>query len=152
MLTAVKSLYKFVSACVRINGSTTDWFDVNIGLRQGCLLSPLLFNCFINDLAAKVKAIGKGVLIDESERICILLYADEFVLLGDSEADLQAMLNVLSTWCDENQMVVNHAKSKVVHYRPASIPQTNFNFTCCSSNIEIANKYTYNWDLSYTNI
>ena len=67
MLNAVESLYKSVSSCVRISGFTTDWFDVSVGLRQGCPLSLLLFNCFINDLAEKVKAIGKGVLIDGGE-------------------------------------------------------------------------------------
>ena len=46
MLKAVKSLYTTVSSCVRINGLKTDWFDVKTGLRQGCCLSPLLFNCF----------------------------------------------------------------------------------------------------------
>ena len=128
---AVQSLYKSVSSYVRINGFTTDWFDVSVGLRQGCPLSPLLFNCFINDLPEKVKAIGKGVLIDEDERVCILLYyADDVVLLGGNEADSQAMLNVLYAWCGESHMVVNHSKSKVVLYRPASIPLTSFDFSC----------------------
>ena len=99
MLKAVQSLYKSVSSCVRINGLTIDWFDVNAGLRQGCPLLPLLFNCFINDLAKKIKAIGKGIDIEEGERICILLYADDVVLLGENESDLQTMLNVLTAWC-----------------------------------------------------
>ena len=96
MLRAVQSLYKSVSSCIKINGLTTDWFDVNAGLRQVCPLSPLLINCFINDLAKKIKAIGKGVYNEEVERICILLYADDVVLLGENEADLQAILNVLT--------------------------------------------------------
>ena len=54
---------------------------VSAGLRQGCPLSPLLFNCFITDLGKKIKAIGKGIDIEQGERICILLYADD-VLLG----------------------------------------------------------------------
>ena len=56
MLKAVQSLYKSLSSCIRTNGLTTDLFDVNAGLRQGCRLS-LLFNCFINALAKKIKAI-----------------------------------------------------------------------------------------------
>ena len=47
MLTAIKSLYTNVSACVKVNNLTTDWFDVNSGLRQGRSLSPLLFNLYI---------------------------------------------------------------------------------------------------------
>ena len=46
MLVAIKLLYKSVSSCIRINGYNTDWFDVSSGLRQGCSLSPLLFNHF----------------------------------------------------------------------------------------------------------
>ena len=71
MFKAVQSFYQSVSSCVRISGLTTDWFDVTVGLRQGCPLSPLLFNCFINDLAQKIKAVGKGVSIDNGEQICI---------------------------------------------------------------------------------
>ena len=46
LFNAVKSLYASVASCVRINNLTTDWFDVSCGLRQGCCLSPLLFNLF----------------------------------------------------------------------------------------------------------
>ena len=79
MFKSVQSLYQSVSSCVRISGLTTDWFDVTVGLRQGCPLSRLLFNCFINDLAQKIKAVGKGVSIDNGEQIRILLYADDVV-------------------------------------------------------------------------
>ena len=147
MLGAVQSLYKSVSSCVRINGLTTDWFDVNAGLRQGCPLSPLLFNCFVNYLAKTVKAIGKGIDIEEGERICIFLYADDVVLLGENEADLQAMLNA---WCGENRMTVNNSKSKVVHYRPASIPRTNYDFSFCSSTIETVDNRLFRADHSRT--
>ena len=54
MFKAIKSLYSCVSSCIRINGLKTDWFDVTTGLRQGCCLSPLLFNIFINDFALKI--------------------------------------------------------------------------------------------------
>ena len=114
-----------------------------IGLRQGCPLSPLLFNCFINDVALKIKAVGKGISIDDNERICILLYADDIVLIGENETDLQTMLNELSNWCEDNRMAINNSKSKVVHYRPDSVPRSSFSFSCCSSNIEIVDRYVY---------
>ena len=143
MLKAVQSLYNSVSSCVRINGFTTDWFDVNVGLRQGCPLSPLLFNCFIKDVALKIKAVGKGISIDDNERICILLYADDIVLIRESETDLQTILNEFSNWCEDNRMAINNSKSKVVHYRPESVPRSSFSFSCCSSNIEIVDRYVY---------
>ena len=72
---------------MRINGFYTEWFDVTSGLRQGCSLSPLLFNIFIKDLALKIKACGKGVKIDD-DTVGILLYADDIVLLADNEKEL----------------------------------------------------------------
>ena len=57
MFQAVKSLYTSVKSCVRVNSYRTEWFDVNCGLRQGCVLSPLLFNLFIDDLAVFLKSL-----------------------------------------------------------------------------------------------
>ena len=62
MLSAVKSLYSNITACVRINSMCTDWFTVSTGLRQGCPLSPILFNLFIDDLAVQLQAVGKGIV------------------------------------------------------------------------------------------
>ena len=45
----LSSLYDGVQCCVRVNGLKTNWFTVNCGLKQGCNLSTLLFNLFIND-------------------------------------------------------------------------------------------------------
>ena len=117
MLSAVKSLYSNITACVRINGMCTDWFTVSTGLRQGYTLSPILFNLFIDDLAVQLQAVGKGIVIND-EAISILLYADDVVLLAENEDDLQHMLNILSQWCNRNNMIVNCSKSNIVHFRP----------------------------------
>ena len=53
------------------------------------------------------------------------------------------MLNELSNWCEDNRMAINNSKSKVVHYRPESVPWSSFSFCCCSSNIEIVDGYVY---------
>ena len=83
MLCAIRSLYSNVSSCVRINGHYTDWFEVVTGLRQGCSLSTVLFNIFINDLAFKIKDLQKGIDIGD-QRVSILLYADDIVLIAEN--------------------------------------------------------------------
>ena len=80
LFSAIRSLYNSVISCVRINGLKTGWFDVNIGLRQGCNLSPILFNLFINDFAVSVKALGKGIDVG-NEKVCILVLTTSSFLL-----------------------------------------------------------------------
>lgn len=142
MLSALKSLYSDISCCVRVNGFLTDWFNVNTGLRQGCSLSTVLFNIFINDLAVLVKGLHKGIKIGD-EDICILLYADDIVLIAENENDLQAMLTLLNDWCTANGMSVNISKSNIVHFRPESVQRSEYVFYCGQSVIEYANSYLY---------
>ena len=42
----------------------SDWFPVEAGVKQGCTLSPLLFNLYINDLHKAIADTGKGIMID----------------------------------------------------------------------------------------
>mgnify|MGYP001550092332 CR=1 FL=1 len=92
MLAAIKSLYKNVSSCVSVNGHVIDWFSVSTGLRQGCSLSSVLFNFYINDLAILLIYMNIGIDI-VNEKVFFLLYADDIVLICENENDLQMMLN-----------------------------------------------------------
>ena len=112
------------------------------GLRQGYCLSPLLFNLFINDLALRIKLLGKGVSVEDN-LISILLYADDTVLISENASDLQLMLTCLIEWCCSNSMSVNTSKSNVVHFRPNSVPRVTCDFKCGEHNVSITDRYTY---------
>ena len=60
-------------------------------MRQGCSLSIILFNKFINDLAISSKVLNEGIDIG-NQRVYILLYADDIVVIAENETDLQDML------------------------------------------------------------
>ena len=62
-LSTVKALYENVTSSVKINDQFSEWFDVNSGVKQGCVLSPTLFSLFINDLVEGVQERGKKLLI-----------------------------------------------------------------------------------------
>ena len=143
MLGAITSIYRNVESCVRVNGFCTDWFTVKCGLKQGCLLSPVLFNLYINDLADKVRALGSGVSVLEGETVSILLYADDIVLLAENEADLQRQLDILAEWCGENSMSVNGEKSNIMHFRSPSMPATKVSFECGDVHMKLTDKYIY---------
>ena len=142
ILTVIKSIYNDVQYCVRLNGIDTNWFRVTNGLKQSFMLSPLLFNMFINNLVETIKGLGIGVDIGQ-EKVSILMYADDLVLLAENENDLQLLLNVLSDWCRSNRINVNETKSNVVHFCTPSIPMTNFAFSCCDKEIQLAAQYNY---------
>lgn len=118
---ALRSIYNKTRYRVRVNGFNTDWFDVECGLKQGCLLSPALFNLYINDLVAEIKSLHMGVRLD-NDLLCILLYADDVALLAENEEDLQRMLDVLQShaWCSRWQLHINCEKSRVVHFRDST--------------------------------
>lgn len=69
---------------------TTDLFPYDIGLRQGCPLSPLLFDLYIDDIFTGVNGIGCEGL---NYRVPGLLFADDTVLLGNSVAAVQISMD-----------------------------------------------------------
>ncbi len=60
---------------------------MNVRLKQGCIISPQLFNLYINDLIEEIQNLGLGIPTDE-DLISMLLYADDIALLAECETDL----------------------------------------------------------------
>ena len=136
ILRILQCLYSGLSGSVRVNEWFTNSFSVTQGLRQGCVLSPALFNIFINDLPPKLKATSKGIRFGDT-LVCCLLYADDLVILAESEKDLQVLLCQLEEWCDTWKIVINHTKSAVMHFRPKC--------STCSSNLFMMNGLPFHW-------
>lgn len=141
-LRALRSLYAQSLYSVRVNGHMSEWIEATCGLKQGCLLSPLLFNLYINDLVSVIEDTGCGVDLGE-EKVAILLYADDVALLAETEGDLQVMLDCLHGWCSRWQLNVNATKSAVVHFRKPSVPRTQCVFTCGDMTIPTVDQYKY---------
>jgi hypothetical protein len=139
---AIKSIYSHSSGRVRINDQYTEQFNITSGVKQGDNLSPTLFNMFINDLAAEVKALNCGVNVD-GHNICILLYADDIALIAPDERKLQCILDHVALWCKKWRMIISNDKSEIVHFRPTRVPQTHSNFTFNDLVIRIVSVYKY---------
>lgn len=141
-LFALKAIYSNVECCVRLNGNTTDWFNVNTGLKQGCVLSTVMFNIFINNLITDVKELDIGIDID-GQKVAILLYADDLILMSENKEDMQRLLDVLGVWCNNNCLNVNFGKSKMIHFRNQSISRSDCIFKINGENIEYVSSYQY---------
>ena len=75
----ISGLYKGVRYCVEVNNQLSNYFCVSTGVKQWCILSPTLFNLFINDLVYSIKQKGCGIRLDD-DYISILMFADNVVL------------------------------------------------------------------------
>ena len=141
-MNAIKSMYSNVKSTVRLDNSFTDCFNVSNGLKQGCLISPLLFNLYINDLVTEINLLGKGINVD-GRNISMLLYADDIVLMANTARDLQSMLDALNTWCTRWGLNVNPNKTKVVQFKPHGRSKSNFPFRCGDNELEVVSRYKY---------
>ena len=112
-LKVISSLYDKVKSCVRGNDNLTDIFPCNRGVRQGCLLSPVLFALYLNDLNRHLKVSSQGVLVDDVP-VHSLLYADDLVLIAKDRKDLQSQLDALDKFSKSLKMEVNMDKTKVM--------------------------------------
>jgi len=80
----IQSLYKSSKSRIKLNGMTGDWFDVVTGVRQGCILSPLLFAIVMDWIMKKSLRNYKGGLEwTGGSRLCDLDFADDIALNRD---------------------------------------------------------------------
>ena len=84
-------MYKDIKCRVKFKGCISEEFMYSIGVRQGYVLSPLLFNLFINDIEELVESSNAGVSVGDA-LIFILLYADDIVRVADNDNDLQQLV------------------------------------------------------------
>lgn len=99
-----------------MNGRLSDYFCNNVGLMQGEVLSPVLFNLYVNDF--EMIFLKSGCTSHEllSLNLFLLMYADDMVhnvLFSESVEGLQLLLNELSHYCKIWNLCRNVEKSKL---------------------------------------
>ena len=89
----LRNLYGGQEAPVRTGHGTTDWFQIGEGVRQGCILSPCLFNLYAEYIMrnARLEEAQAGIKI-AGRNINNLRYADDITLMAESEEDLKSLL------------------------------------------------------------
>ena len=121
LLKAVQSFHVDSRACVRAGNDVSEWFPVHVGLRQGCVMSPWLFNVY--NMAGvvwevNVRVLGKGLKLLSANggrfEINQLLFADDTALVADSEEKLSRLVSEFGRVCERRKLRVNVGKSKVM--------------------------------------
>ena len=139
---AIRNSLMDTSSCVRLGPSakSSDFFNTTFGTRQGDVISPNLFSVYINDLLTDLRNNMK----ESDHIICnVFAYADDLVIISDSEEDLQRLINIVHKWCSIWRLEVNLSKTKIVHYRGSRRKQTEYKFQWADRQIDIVKGYKY---------
>ena len=123
VLRVLRSMYNNCKSCVLCDEGITNYFDCSIGTRQGCLLSPLLFTLFINELSVYMcKTVRDNLFITENVPSAgLLMYADDVNDSADIPIALQRKLNQLEMFCKQWSMTVNLDKTNIIVFRNGGI-------------------------------
>jgi len=119
ILSLITSLFTECKTRIIVNKKLTKEIFLDRGLMQGSVLSPLLFNVFIDDLAIKLT----NKYPNDPLPHC-LLFADDIKLNHFDKIKLQEMLNICSNWADINGMEFNEKKSAVIE--DTALPSISF--------------------------
>ncbi|KAH6582595.1 hypothetical protein BASA60_001840 [Batrachochytrium salamandrivorans] len=115
-LAFLKALYTSSSARARAGSLLSDPFPVQRGVRQGCPLSGLLFNLFINDILNGVTPITVPGLPRDTNPIRGLMYADDVAVFADSEQPLLAASTAVEQWANQWEMQFGVAKCGIISF------------------------------------
>ena len=137
----IQNMYEKTSNHLKVNEGISRSFKTNQGVQQGDILSPRLFNIFINDIP---------LLFDETceppklgnESINCLMYADDLVILSESAIGIQNCLDRLKQYTVEWGLEINRNKTKVMIFQKCG-KRMKHDFKFGNLNIETTDKYKY---------
>ena len=111
----LRNLYAGQEATVRTGYGTTDWFQMGKAVRQGCILSPCLFNFYadyimrnagLEEAQARIKIVGRN--------INNLRYADDTTLMAEGEEELKSLLMKVKEEIEEVGLKLNIHKIMIL--------------------------------------
>ena len=108
MMRTIVSMYQNRTSHVKLHGKRSRSFPVRRGVAQGCVLRPLLFNIYVDDLLQRFRETGVGVSVGKA-LLAALAFADDLVLGGENRT-MRRYIQILEEWCDENEFSLNVSK------------------------------------------
>ena len=141
-LNVIDSMYSNVLYRVKLDGYLSKSIPSSIGVKQGCVLSPLLFNLFLSDLPNIFSRNCHPVELSDLKLNC-LMFADDLVLVSQSADGLQTCLTNLESYCNKWCLTVNTDKTKIIIFNKGGHKISRFTFKINDSNIDVVQKYCY---------
>ena len=157
MMNVLKCMYEKLKSCLQMNYVDThgkmsynisEIFPCVNGLREGDILSPLLFSLYVNDLKSFLEQTHcHGIEVqytNENDVMCylqmlLLMYADDTVLFATSKRQLQHSLNMYERYCRQWKLQVNVDKTKILIFGR----KRRQTFTLNNKQVEVIDKFKY---------
>ena len=138
----LQALYERNMCRVKVKGHISEEFEVHTGLRQGCVLSPLLFSLYIYSAVKRLKEERCGVKCGD-EIVPGLLFADDTCLVASDVSGITRSLEVLVAWCEEWDVKINVAKSGIMHIRKKKAERCEVVYEVEGEEIAMVSSYKY---------
>ena len=124
LITIIKSLYEKSTSAVLFNGNTGDWFRTTVGVRQGCLLSPTLFNVFLEKIMTDALENHEGTVRIGGRIITNLRFADDIDGLAGKEEELENLVKTVETASTAYGMEISPEKTKIMSNKANGLTKT----------------------------
>ena len=121
LINIIKSLYDKASSAVYMNNNIGEWFRTTVGVRQGCLLSPMLFNIFLERIMEEALENHAGSVSVGGRTITNLRFADDIDGLAGSEEELKSLVKNLDEKCKAAGMEISAEKTKIMTNKKEAI-------------------------------
>ncbi len=141
VLNLIIDMYAKTKSSVKWNGKLSECFVDELGVAQGGIMSPYLFNSFLSDLGDSLNK-QYGVVLDTKTILTHLFWADDLILMSDSADGLQAQIDNLYGYCSNWQMIINNMKTKCLIFNGKKSDIVH-KFHVGEVEIEVATQYTY---------
>lgn len=112
----LRSLYSGSTSYVRVYNEPTQLFDIKTGVRQGCILSPMLFNVIIDFVMRKALSNVEGIEIGTDLSVTDLAYADDICIFAETPALAEHALELVDAAATKFGLVISAPKSKILSH------------------------------------
>ena len=114
LVRTIEQLYDKATSAVQMNGSIGEWFRTTVGVRQGCLLSPTIFNIFLERIMSDALEEHDGKVSIGGRNITNLRFADDIDALAEEEQELEALVESLDKTCTRYKMEISAEQTKLM--------------------------------------
>ena len=134
----LRNLYAGQEATVRTGPGIADWFKIGKGVRQGCILSPCLFNLHAEYIIWNSKVDEAQVGIKAARRnINNLRYADDTTIMAESEVELKSLLMKVKEESEKTGLKLNIQKTKIMANRRRNNGNSNRLYSWAPKSLQI---------------